>query len=385
MKISTNIPTEDRDFFLLLRAGLWQNVEEALSENPDWARIYRLACEQTVQGIVADGIALYKLAYPDLKIPGKLFEEFMSQTAQIVRQNYKVNQTQAKLCGFLRDNELFHIILKGQGVAQNYAKPMLRCSGDIDLFFTERTYQSAKALLKPMSSFKDEKPLTLECSYVISGVDVELHGAMTSGINKAADSHLQTILNKVIWEGDTRTVNIAGCDTKLPSVNFDAIYILTHTIRHLGTFGISLRQVIDWTMHMHANAGKIDGERLRRDIHAMHMEKLWRLFTDFAVQWLGMEPNQVCTLADSPSCQSGQLWEIIRASGSFGRKNPYFSHLHAGRLNERLARIYYHVRQAFVVRKFDAEFSNFLLHKELRDIAEAPFRFLSGNKTKITE
>lgn len=443
----TYIPASDRDFFVLLRAGLWQTVDGLLSPKPDWNYIYRLACQQTVQGIIADGIGHYLAEYPETECPN--YSLFLDQSAQLVRQNHDVNLVQARICKMLGDRNLAYVVLKGQGVAQSYPKPLLRCSGDIDLFFTPETYEAAKTLLKPLSAKVEDKPLTLECALTIDGVDVELHGGMTCGINKAADKHLQTMLREVLVDGDTRTVMVgdaiggSACDTPatttvpasttapatsepgaptnafdtststaaatlitIPSANFDAIYVLTHTIRHLGGFGISLRQIVDWTMHMHANAGLIDREKLRRDIEAMHLQRLWDVFGAFATQWLGMPGEDVMTMsaacgkpaksaagapvtADKANivapALTAQLWLIVRASGSFGHNNPYFKHLHKSRLNERFARIYYRTKQALKIRRFDTEFSNYLLLNEIRDVVVAPFRYLSGRTTKITE
>lgn len=433
----TYIPATDRDFFVLLRAGLWQKVDGLLSSKPDWDYIYRLACQQTIQGIIADGIGHYIAEHPETECPN--YSLFLDQSAQLVRQNHDVNLAQSKLCKLLSDNGLAYVVLKGQGVAQSYPKPLLRCSGDIDLFFTPETYEAAKTLLKPLSARTEDKPMTLECALTIDGVDVELHGAMTCGINKAADKHLQTMLREVLVDGDTRTVMVGdaiggcACDTPdtttasatsepdattnacdasattpaatpvtVPSANFDAIYVLTHTIRHLGGFGISLRQIVDWTMHMYANAGLIDREKLRRDIEAMHLQRLWDVFSAFAKQWLGMPGEDVMTMpaacgkpaksaagapvtADKAGALTARLWLIVRASGSFGHNNPYFKHLHKGRLNERFARIYYRTKQALKIRRFDREFSNYLLRNEIKDVVVAPFRFLSGRKTKVTE
>lgn len=377
---NTQISTADKDFFLLLRSGLWQRVDVQLSDSPNWNYIYELSCQQTVQGIIADGIGFYIAAHPEVKCP--VFEEILNQSAQIVRQNYAVNQVQAKLCEMLSNNGIGYIVLKGQGVAHSYPRPMLRCSGDIDLFFTLENYEKAKDILKPIANSIENKPLSLECALTIDGIDVELHGAMSSGINDAADKHLQAMLDKVLNEGDTRIVTVDGNDVTVPSANFDAIYILTHTIRHLGSFGISLRQVIDWTMHMHANAQSIDSTRLHHDIEAMHLQQLCDLFSMFTAKYLGA-PSTVSTVVDKSLTTS--LWGLIRESGSFGHNNPYFMHLHKGRLNERFARIYYHIRQARRLRQFDTEFSNYLLRHEIKDVVAAPFRFITRRNAKLTE
>ena len=65
-----------------------------MSDSPDWSYIYTLACEQTIQGIIADGIGLYKSVYPNHNLDAKIYNNFLNQSAQIVRQNYKLNQVQ---------------------------------------------------------------------------------------------------------------------------------------------------------------------------------------------------------------------------------------------------------------------------------------------------
>lgn len=385
------IPEVDKDFFILLRIGLWQEVAEGdeLSPSPDWEYIYKLACEQTVQGIITDGIGLYRKANGSLNISQEQNDRFLSASAQVMRRNWTINQKQAELCQLFNEQQITYVVLKGQGIAQSYPKPMLRCSGDIDYFFTPDNYQRAKELLIPLSATVEDKPLSLECALTIDGVDVELHGAMTSGINRYCDQHLQVVLDKVLTQGDTRIVTINGSSITLPSANFDALYILIHTIRHLGAFGISLRQVIDWVMLVHScndntsgePAASIDNTRLQQDLKAMYLQNLWNLFMSFAVVYLGA-PAESLSLTTRQATLS-RLWLHIKASGSFGHKNEYYTKKQKGRLWERYYRIYYWLQSDIKLYHYDTRYATHRLLMILKDTFKAPFRYLFGGPTQI--
>ena len=61
-------------FFSLLKAGLWSdgNLNDNLDlnyEGVDWSEVYRLAEEQSVIGLIADGIDRFKLQVPSFKVP----------------------------------------------------------------------------------------------------------------------------------------------------------------------------------------------------------------------------------------------------------------------------------------------------------------------------
>ena len=145
------IPVVDRDFFILLHAGLWQRVADELSPSPDWAYIYRLACQQTVQGIVADGISLYQSQHR-CNIPQDLEDKFLSAVAQIVRRNYTIDQKQQEINKMLSDSRISYFVVKGQMIGKLYPRPMLRCSGDIDYLMPLSDIRTAQDILTPLAS-----------------------------------------------------------------------------------------------------------------------------------------------------------------------------------------------------------------------------------------
>lgn len=70
----------------------------------------------------------------------------------IEQQNMEMNAFVAELIEKLRKNDAEALLVKGQGVAQCYEKPLWRCSGDVDLFLNDSNYEIAKRVLVPLAS-----------------------------------------------------------------------------------------------------------------------------------------------------------------------------------------------------------------------------------------
>lgn len=69
-----NVKKSQEVFFELLNAGLWgandnHNQNENLYEGFDWNDVYRLAEEQSVIGLIADGIDRFKIQVSGFSIP----------------------------------------------------------------------------------------------------------------------------------------------------------------------------------------------------------------------------------------------------------------------------------------------------------------------------
>lgn len=353
---------------------------DRLSTEPDWDYVYTLAGEQTVMGLVADGIGVAKAAGV-LNISLEQSDRFLSDSTQIFRTNCSLNAVQQRLCQILEQAGIRYVILKGQGVGQCYPKPLLRSSGDIDFFMNEEDYHMAEDMLKPFSAYTEDKGAALECELTIEGVTVELHAMLYAGINANCQSHFADLASTVI-AGRRRSIQKDDLEgLYLPSVDFDTLYILIHTIRHLGGFGISLRQVIDWMMHVDRYRNDIDWPWVWQQLEVMHLTGLWNLFMSFCIRYLGMNVPEGFRMSAGSGFRMASddrldaLWLMIAAGGSFGKKSGYYRKLEKGRLTERYFRIYYMLQRGLELRKFDREFANFRIMYVLRDTFVAPPRF----------
>ena len=80
------------------------------------------------------------------------------------------------------EERVYTLLLKGQGVAQCYERPLWRATGDVDLFLSEGNYIQAKDLLVPMANYVDDEYSYTTLRMTINSIDVELHGNLRSAI-----------------------------------------------------------------------------------------------------------------------------------------------------------------------------------------------------------
>jgi len=359
------IPSQDKDFFILLRIGLWQKVEEELSPSPDWDYIYRLSKEQTVLGLIADGIGIYRKEHPELNITTEQNDRFVEASANIMFRNKAVNELQSKLCQLFDDpsrlhdlfpqsepqdlpnslapslphslNPISYVVLKGQAVGQYYPKPMLRVSGDIDFFFDEENYERAKKLLAFISSTDEKEQLyQSHVEYTINDIEIELHAGEMQKLGMA--SKFNRLLNEMFHSGQMRHYSCCGINISLAPATFEATYIFIHFIKHYYKKGIGLRQLCDWVMQLHSQKEGIYLEELNNNICGFHFENQWNKFLDFAVSSLsfGEDDYKYFKIINSSTCSfnifdkvnhlfakslsQDSIWNQCKTKGNFGRK-----------------------------------------------------------------
>ena len=134
-------------FLELVKAGLWGNgnPDIRIDGTTDWQDIYRLATEQSVLGLVLDG-----LEHSDVKPPQVLLLQWIGEVQQLEQRNKAMNEFVAELIDRLKKEDVCSLLVKGQGVAQCYEKPLCRCCGDVDLLLTKDDFRRAISILIPI-------------------------------------------------------------------------------------------------------------------------------------------------------------------------------------------------------------------------------------------
>lgn len=80
-----NIPKDDL-FFDLLRSGLWDKAGTVADySSVDWKALIRLAREQTVVGLISDGVSAQKRYGAQLSMPFEDARQLMVQTIGVER------------------------------------------------------------------------------------------------------------------------------------------------------------------------------------------------------------------------------------------------------------------------------------------------------------
>lgn len=319
-------------FFALVKAGLWEDIrnnEEGVSVDGlpltssapiDWQEVTRLAEEQSVLGLVAAGLEKSS----DIKAPKENVLQFVGQALQLEQRNQSMNEFVAWLIKKLRDEDVYAILVKGQGIAQCYEKPLWRASGDIDLLLSDTNYEKAKIVLLPiaLSSEKEYTAFKHLGMTMQGGVVVELHGTMHSRLSRRVDRVIDEAQKDIFYGGNVRSWNNGNTTVFLPSPDNDVIIIFTHILRHFFFEGIGLRQICDWCRLLWIYRSEINEKLLEQRLRKAGLMSEWRAFAAFAIDILGM-PVEAMPLysADAKwSRKASRICADVLKVGNFGYK-----------------------------------------------------------------
>lgn len=333
------------EFIVLLRAGLWeegyinlnpdvnllskQSNQGRANEKVDWEEVYQLAQEQSVQGLVLQGLEELRAKNLELRVPQMLLLQWIGEVQIIEQQNKEMNAFLAELIERLRKNDIYALLVKGQGVAQCYEKPLWRLSGDVDLFLSDSNYEKAKRLLLPLASeVETESVGSKHLGMTIDGFVVELHGTLRSGLSLRVEKGLDEIKKAVFFGGKVRSWTNGGTQVFLLNADEDVVYVFTHLLQHFFKEGLGLRQICDWCRLLWCYHSRLDLQLLESRILKMGLMSEWKAFGAFAVDYLGM-PSEAMPMYSADARwkkKADKICSFILEVGNMGhnRDTSYF-------------------------------------------------------------
>lgn len=319
-------------FFELLRAGLW-NEEARLSKFGaiNLKEICRIAEEQSVVGLVAAGLE----HVTDVKLPKEEVLLVVGQTLQLEQRNKAMNAFVAKLIGRLKDAGINALLVKGQGIAQCYEKPLWRACGDVDLLLNADDYEKAKKLLMPLATDVETEythfkhvGMTIPDTFGTSdkgranGWVVELHGTLHSRLSKRMDRQIDAVQEDTFKFGNVRTWDNGGETVFLPAVDNDVIFVFTHILHHFFFEGIGLRQICDWCRLLWTYKSSLNHGLLESRVRKMGLMSEWKAFAAYAIEYLGMPEEAMPLLGVEAkwSRKAARINAFVLEVGNFGHK-----------------------------------------------------------------
>lgn len=312
-------------FFELIRAGLFPDKEARILEHGssvDWRGIYRLAEEQAVMGLIAAGID----NLPSSGRPSKeIALQFAGQTIQLEQRNKAMNAFVAKLIEMFRKEDVYTLLVKGQGIAQCYERPLWRTCGDIDLLLSPDNFEKASFVLDNYSrETSRETSKNIERKhreYHIDGWTVELHGTMHTNLSRGIDRWIDKVQENVFYGGNVRSWLNGNTLVFLPSPDNDVIFVFTHILQHLFLEGIGLRQICDWCRLLYTFREKLNLRVLEDRISRMGLLTEWKVFASLAVQYLGMPETAMPMFGSNVhefKLEAARLMDFVLKVGNFG-------------------------------------------------------------------
>jgi hypothetical protein len=317
MKLDNN----QQALFALVRAGFWETeVQLAPFEKIDYQEVYSLAEEQSVVGLVTAGFD----HVVDVKVPQEELLQFVGSSLQLEQTNLTMNGFIAQLIKKLCQNGIYALLVKGQGIAQCYERPLWRTSGDVDLLLDTDNYIKAKAYCDTIADSysldtkKNKERLHQE--YQMGDWTVELHGTMHADLSRRMDCVIDQVQDETFSKKQVRVWKNGDTDVALPSPDNDVIFVFSHILQHLFFEGIGLRQICDWCRLLWTYKDSLNRGLLESRIRAMGVMSEWKVLAAFAVKYLGIPADAMPLYSEEPKWKrkADRICSFIMEVGNFG-------------------------------------------------------------------
>jgi hypothetical protein len=339
----------ERQFFALLRSGLWGSwLDTALFANgADWEAILKIAQMQTVMGLVFDGISsLPATLQPPATIMRKLYQTII----RIEQSHELLNKQIAEIVPRFEAEGICPVLLKGQGVAQSYPNPVRRQCGDIDLYVGGACYKKACELAREMGETEAAIESVKHYHFHIGDVAVELHRIADKLYNPLQNPGFQRWTKWHLTGNNLRKWEVNGTEVALPAIHFDAVFIFGHLYRHFINGGVGLRQLCDWVLCLNKFHNTINKPELYKDLKSFGLLRAWKIFGCIAVNCLELDEDRFPFYSTKYRKLEQRVLKSILQTGNFGKYNPerkkrpkgYFAgKWHSFRLrNQRVAQLF---------------------------------------------
>ena len=314
-------------FFVLLRAGLFPDhgegvmVHDTLFMDVNWGKVYQIAQEQSVQGVVLQGIEELRAKNIELSVPKVLLLQWIGEVQLIEQRNKEMNIFLARLIENLKSEGIRCALVKGQGIAQCYERPLWRSSGDIDLLLDEENYFKASSYLPNRADQVKENRMDIKHFEMSFGTwVVELHGTLHGEWSRRADRVIDDIQADSFRKNNFRIWKNNNVEALLPSPDVDVLFVFSHILQHFFIGGIGLRQICDWCRLLWTFRTSLNQELLESRIKEAGLMSEWKAFGAFAVVYLGMPVGAIPLYSDDSRWKrkASRLLDFVMETGNFG-------------------------------------------------------------------
>lgn len=292
----------------LLRAGLWEkDIKLSPFGELDFSAILDMSEEQGVVGLVAAGLE----HITDMKPAKKDVLQFIGRVTQLEQRNIAMNYFIGVIVDKMREAGITTLIVKGQGVAQCYERPLWRPSGDVDFLLDIENYGKADEFFTSFASYrKFGGRYSQEVGFGVDPWTVEIHGTLRTGLSGHVDKIVDSVQKEAVVDGKTRTWLNGSTQVLLPAPDHDVFLVFTHFIKHFYKEGVGLRQICDWCRLLWTCRFEIDSSRIGFWLKQSGLIDEWRSFAALVVEYLSM-PSEAIPMYSADNQWSKKATQIM--------------------------------------------------------------------------
>lgn len=241
-------------FFELIQISLGNKDRfERLPSKEEWQVLYDLACKQSLESVLLEGVNRLKSVNANINLDTNLLLEWIGVGLQTENQNKIQNERAKQLTEIFSKHGFRSCVLKGQGTALYYDKPERRQCGDIDIWIKGHTdlTESTDKVRDRVLQFVKEKGFHV--GHVdIKHSDIEFFEDMPVEVHFLPSWMYCPSTNKRLLQffQEKAEKQFANIDEQLgfahTTIDFDLVYSMVHIYRHIFSEGIGLRQLVDY-------------------------------------------------------------------------------------------------------------------------------------------
>ena len=229
-------------FCELINSSLVGNTLECSGvTKQDWQRCFDLALQQNVLAMMFPAMsALPKEQRPEFT----LWSKWMAYAQSVADQSARKRQVVEKMGGWLAEEGLATMLLKGFSLSVLYPNPTLREFCDLDIF-SGTDYAAVNACFRK-HGVEVGKPDGHHARLIVDGVAVEHHHSFdNSRVRQGGAYSIEEVLQRLAIS-DPRPTALSGICFPCPVLT--ALYTGWHAYKHFLHEKIELRHVIDWAL-----------------------------------------------------------------------------------------------------------------------------------------
>ena len=280
----------------------------------DWMKMMGVADSQGISGVIYTGI---EKGCKGLQIPMESLMEWVVYANQIENQNKALNRQCVKVVEELRAEGFECVVLKGQGNAVMYPRPLLRMSGDIDILVTNKDRQTIAAYVK-----EKKNVIAHHYQHIVyeeDGFIVEIHFIPCSQNNPIYRRRLNRELMAMVSDEGRMMVELPDGvgSIPVPTWTFNVVFQLAHMMHHFFGEGVGLKHMVDFYYLLTGCPQEHEDltERLKRlNLYAFAGAVMYVMKTT-----LGMDDRFLIVPVDERRGMA--LLKDIKRGGNFGRNH----------------------------------------------------------------
>lgn len=207
----------------------------------DWQRCFDIALQQNVLAMTFPAMsALPKEQRPEFA----LWSKWMAYAQSVTEQSAHKRQVVEKMGGWLAEEGLKTMVLKGFSLSALYPNPTLREFCDVDIF-SGTDYEAVNACFH-RHGIEVGKPDGHHARLTVDGVAVEHHHSFGNSRVRQEDAYsIEDTLQRLATRYPRPTALPGIC---FPCPALTALYTGWHAYKHFLHEKIELRHVIDWAL-----------------------------------------------------------------------------------------------------------------------------------------